>query len=256
MEIIEDLSQRIWNIQQCLCYVVSGHYDDKTILVLQSKMNLLDQKLSEMEERIDSQMPIINEIRLLKEEIMDIYNACQFIPDPKPSELNTSIQLPKMMPRQSLSRNEVFDFPSQQMNQSNRRQSIKSTSITQLEESQPDIFIKNITEAELKEASRNITAREKLNVINDWIAEINKILKRKDKLIKYTENKVKSSELQLWKRYKDEEIEGDTRRFFTQEDIRNADTIKGKTMKAINILQSCNRIYCSTDFGVKRYFIK
>lgn len=87
MEAIEDIGQRIYDIQGCLAYIVNGGtYDDETILALNTKMTRLERALSDIEERIDTQLSYLQEIPDLIAEVKEFHSMCQEIPSPGPNE--------------------------------------------------------------------------------------------------------------------------------------------------------------------------
>lgn len=94
MEEIEDLGQRIYDIQQCLAFVVNGGtYSEETVSALNAKMGRLEKSLGEMEERIEAQLACLAEIPDLIAEVKEFYVMCQDIPSPGPND-KSAVVLP------------------------------------------------------------------------------------------------------------------------------------------------------------------
>ena len=94
MEEIEDLGQRIYDIQQCLAFVVNGgRYDQETVMGLNAKMGRLEKALGEIEERVETQLACVAEIPDLIAEVKEFYLMCQEIPSPGPND-KSAVVLP------------------------------------------------------------------------------------------------------------------------------------------------------------------
>jgi uncharacterized coiled-coil protein SlyX len=256
MEDLENLGQRIYDIQQCLSYAVSGEIDLEAISELTTKLGNLEESLSVLEERVATQMACAKEIPGVVNAVKELFFMCQDIPEPnKPESTSVVVELKKTLPSrsQSLAPHAPLVVP----------QAPTVTPIAQSKPNQPppedsggDSFIRYVTDEELKNVSKSVFFRVPMAKVNVWIDEINGILTKRQQVIKLPSNGVKASLKRAWERYDSEKLEDDTRIFFTMEDVKSMPTLKNNQKNALTLLQSLGRIYSSTDSQLKRWFVK
>jgi hypothetical protein len=258
MEELENLGQRIYDIQQCLSRSVSGGIDTVTIADLAAKMDHLERTLSSLEARIDAQVAYAQEIPDVVAAVKELFFMCQDIPAPdRPEASSVVLELKKSSSSRIRSTIQVAapaDAPPL----------IASTSVvndrlakTPSEEPMPaDCFVRHVTDEDLKGVSRAVFFRVPIAKVNGWIDEINLVLSKKQQVIKLPSNVVKSALKRLWERYDSEKLEDDPRLFFTMEDVKDMSTLKNSQKNALTLLQSLGRIYSSTDSQLKRWFVK
>ena len=232
---IEDLCQRVYEIQACISCAMNGLVNKQMINELNFKMSQLENSLNELEKFIYT-LPDVNEMNSMAEEIRGIYEQCKKLQNGK--EPIEATRIPKPI-RTTKEKNHTHQPQQQQQQQSNENE-----------------IIQPITNHELMQASKSVNYRIPVEKINTCINELNEILNKKISIVKLAPNQVKASVRRFWERYKDEELQNDDRLFFTQEDIKETATLKNNSLKVLSVLQAIGRISCSTDSGLKRYFIK
>ncbi|OHT11532.1 hypothetical protein TRFO_18978 [Tritrichomonas foetus] len=277
---IEDLCQRVYEMQACISCAVNGLCNPQIITSLSNKMSQLESNLQELDDFV-AQLPELSEINATIEEIRSIYEQSQTLQDfedPAPQlPIKTATRLNNKSPHQANGQKQSSQRI--QSNHNNQKQttplsqkqalahSVKHQPIqqqsAQQQKQQPhdqlqdaEGLIQFVTQQELTQASKSVNYRIPVDKLNVYISEINEVLKRKMSIIRLQPNQVKASSRRLWERYKDEELEGDDRIFFTQEDVKETATMKINSLKVLSVLQALGRISCSTDSHVKRYFIR
>jgi hypothetical protein len=116
-------------------------------------------------------------------------------------------------------------------------------------------LVRHITDEELKNLSRSAFFRVSLAKANTWIDEINAVLEKKAAVLRMAPSS-KAQVKQGLERYESEKLKGDSRLFFTMEDIKEMPTLKNNQKNALTVLQSLGRVYTSTDSHLKRWFVK
>ncbi|KAH0795248.1 spindle and kinetochore-associated protein 1 [Histomonas meleagridis] len=256
MEEIEELGQRIYSIQQCIAYIANGNYDKELINQMTSRIEQIENLLTEMEEKVDSQLPLLNVIPDLIVDIKKMYEACKQIPEAEEANIQIA-HLP--LKKQEIIPSEPAPSSTQQPHVSNLplpQKSKRTSKIPQQTQKPTDVIIRPATEDEVQSAARYINFRIKIDNLNSWIEELNTVINKKYALLKTTNpNKLRQQSRLLFDRYKNEELPDDDRIFFTQEDIKDT-SFKPSHRKMLIVLQKIGRITQSTDSGTCRYFIK
>lgn len=249
MQEIEEIGQHIYSIQECLHYIANEPYDKLAISQISAQITEIEESLFELEKRMETQLPILDVIPKLIDEMKEMHKACLKIPVVEQNQKQPIAQL-------SIRNTDVFEPKPI----STTKQVISSKPKRQSKIPQPPrqqtIYIEYLTEEEMSKSNRIINFRIKLENINQWIGEINNILSKKVSITKVTnQNMVKQCNKQLWERYKSEELTDNNRLFFTLEDLKGTSfTVYHKKM--LTVLKNVGRISESTDSHLCRYFVK
>ncbi|KAK8888679.1 hypothetical protein M9Y10_033413 [Tritrichomonas musculus] len=278
------LSQRVYEIQLCISCAINGCFKPQAINQLNNKMSQIEDSIRELENFV-SQLPDVNEIYQMIEEMKNIYEVCSKAhPEIEENLVNNNLNLnPQSQVKQNVIRTtNTSKSPRQINNNSNVRSSKLQKSTPQMhqnsnnildscksnrsqyhqfqqdpiDESEENVIIQHVSEKELSQASKSVNYRIPIDKLNTYISELNEVLTRKMSIVKLQPNQVKASVRRLWERYKDEELMDDDRLFFTQEDVKETATMKNNSQKVLAVLQALGRVSCSTDQHVKRYFVK
>ena len=278
------LSQRVYEIQTCISCALNGCCQPQTITTLNNNMSQIENSISELESFV-SQLPDVNSIYAMIEEMKDIYDVCrkthpeiednaisnnnlnlnpQTQTKPNPIRTTSNTKSPRQPNANSSQRSSKLQKATPQMHQNNNLlSSTKSNRSQKPQISQEPVFgndenaiLQYVSERELSQASKSVNYRIPIDKLNTYIGELNEILEKKISIVKIQPNQVKASIRRLWERYKDEELLDDDRLFFTLEDVKETATMKNNSQKVLAVLQALGRVSCSTDQHVKRYFIK
>lgn len=280
------LSQRVYEIQSCISCAMNGYCKPQIISTLNDQMTQIENSIRELENFV-SQLPDVNSIYSMIDEIKEIYDVCckthpeivdNSIPsnnlnlNPQPQAKANLIRTTSMnkSPRQpNANQNQRSTklqktTPQHHGNQFGSTKSIRSQHQPPPQQQMQDPIFGNdenailqfVTERELSQASKSVNYRIPIDKLNTYIGELNEILEKKISIVKLQPNQVKASNRRLWERYKDEELMDDDRLFFTQEDVKETATMKNNSQKVLAVLQALGRVSCSTDQHVKRYFVK
>jgi hypothetical protein len=264
MEDLENLGQRTYDIQQCLSYAASGAVDQSVVAALNSKMGILEKSLANLESRVSAQLSLIEEIPSIVSEAKSLFAVCQDIPTPSPTESSDVVlALRKSSSRRSQQQLEpapepdvIASEPVEQAPKPTKAPKVVMAASPSPAEEAPSSFVRPVTEAELKGLSKSVFFRVSAAKVNAWVDEINAVLEKKSGILRTAPSNIKAATKRTWERYDSEKIDGDSRLFFTMEDVKEMPTLKNNQKNALTVLQSLGRVYSSTDAQMKRWFVK
>jgi hypothetical protein len=226
-------------------------------------MALLEKSLAGVESRVTAQLSLIEDIPTIVADAKYLFTVCQNMPDPDPDESgNVVLALRKSTSKQNPAAELPPPLPAAKPKATPPTPVVRPTKAkaplsppvaSSIDEG--EAFVHHITEEELKNLSRSAFFRVSLAKANAWIDEINVILEKKAALLRAAPSGRAQTKRTL-ERYEAEKLEGDSRLFFTLEDVKEMPTLRNNQKNALTMLQSLGRIYTSTDSHLKRWFVK
>jgi hypothetical protein len=255
MDDLEELAQHLSDIHQSLACISVDGYDPAKVMLLSSQMATLEHSLSDLEDRVEVQRSYLNDIPDLIKEMEQLHSCCQDIPSAGAVETG-GLVLPLRRTTPKSTPTPVHERPASGSATARTEKPPKSNAKMTSSQAPPGLFIQHVSDEELKSIAKSVFLRVPIAKVNAWIDEINSVLEKKAVIAPLSANAVKPSQKRQWDRYESERLEDDNRNFFTVEDIKDMPTVKNNQKNALTLLQSLGRIAISTDFQVKRFFVK
>ena len=277
MEQINFLIQHITDVQNSLAAVKEGPIDPLIIQKLDQQMSQIEQILDQCEQAVAIQKPRIQRIEEIINEITTLHELCQTIPVDLPQTISeTKITSSPFTTSHPLVNQGFFEsnsvygtasqYSSAQISNSNfapvaenttqKNNDIQHTPKTS-KTNNSTVFIEPFTSiSEYSGPATTLGLRLKLEEINEYVNEINTILRKKISILKLKPNSVRSYQKELWERYKNEELPDDNRLFFTELDLKDAESIRKKQKQVLALFRSLGKIKSETKGKICRYFIQ
>lgn len=84
MEILEELCQRIYDIQQSVLFATRNPPDPEFIADMQNKITVMENEIGVLERNVNDQLAVIDEIPKLIDQLKSAHSICQDLPSPTP----------------------------------------------------------------------------------------------------------------------------------------------------------------------------